>query len=474
MFTSKNINESPIYCKALKTSFPNELDLISHAKEGFKEYQIMNTVSIDNSPYKGRILFSNYDFQRGEIIFIEKPIYISYPANNQSVYNALTELKEEELLIPGIPYLYAAYEVMNNADQELKKLIFEKVSIKNPEISTTIRAVIKKLGFEFSPEKYQTLTSIMKLNCFANNDVKDSLKLYNIISFLSHSCDPSVFLTRSGNNFLLRARRAIKKGDELTVSYIGDDILEKCIIVRQSILSKNWNFICACERCSNIYDHTRNFNCSECNYGNFYLINKIEKSGKYTKTEATDCSYCRKKPDASLILQYQDIENQHINYLDNIKNIDIISIFLYIKSLEEIMRKHWIIHEYIKILLSSFEKHEASGDRDIHGIFGSDFRSRYEQLQHYLLWQNDYFRHISRIPSFSSAHNLELLGRTTIMTQDPCFFNHKNDISNLSMGIRYRASKYFHDAILQYITIYGHYEPRVVDLYYDYYSTLKI
>merc|ERR1712137_810665 len=120
--------------------------------------------------------------------------------------------------------------------------------------------------YPVSPQKFQRVTSAWRYNSFGHHK-PDGLVLYNRISMCAHSCDPTCCWSYGEEDaFVLRGRIALKPGDELTISYLQDDDLLKSTIVRRQKL-QNWQFTCACPRCSLHVDKGRGFKCRRCKYG---------------------------------------------------------------------------------------------------------------------------------------------------------------------------------------------------------------
>ncbi|KAH7916790.1 hypothetical protein BJ138DRAFT_1131771 [Hygrophoropsis aurantiaca] len=78
---------------------------------------------------------------------------------------------------------------------------------------------------------------------------------YIVSSYISHSCTPSARPTFNGTSELnLVAERAIKKGEEITVSYVdvtqhdGESVME-ARRRRRIDLARGWRFACPCSRC---------------------------------------------------------------------------------------------------------------------------------------------------------------------------------------------------------------------------------
>jgi len=81
--------------------------------------------------------------------------------------------------------------------------------------------------------------------------------LYLVSAYAAHSCAPSARPSfSSGTSELhLIANRALKKGDEITVSYVDvtqqpDETLTDARRRRRMELARGWRFACSCTRCT--------------------------------------------------------------------------------------------------------------------------------------------------------------------------------------------------------------------------------
>lgn len=83
-----------------------------------------------------------------------------------------------------------------------------------------------------------------------NEDFPEGSALYRVACTMNHNCDPNIFMVPylSGRSFILAgvASRAIKKGEELCISYIQSD--EFSYKERQLKL-KDYQFTCMCAKC---------------------------------------------------------------------------------------------------------------------------------------------------------------------------------------------------------------------------------
>jgi len=71
--------------------------------------------------------------------------------------------------------------------------------------------------------------------------------LYQISSYLSHSCDPNVKFTFNGNRISLVALKDLKAGEELLVSFV--DYKGVGVKARRRVLKEKYRFHCKCSKC---------------------------------------------------------------------------------------------------------------------------------------------------------------------------------------------------------------------------------
>lgn len=115
-------------------------------------------------------------------------------------------------------------------------------SVLSPDIS--IHSLVKAV--ESNSLGYYTLPEL------ASNE--DSLRylsgtgLYGASSMFNHSCSPNVTHYSFGDVMFFRTNRDIAEGDELCISYIGNDMVNEAKSIRSELLD-NRDFICTCEKC---------------------------------------------------------------------------------------------------------------------------------------------------------------------------------------------------------------------------------
>lgn len=76
------------------------------------------------------------------------------------------------------------------------------------------------------------------------------LMIYDNVSYLNHSCAPNIVNFVDGNEMIGFACQTINVGDQLTISYLGQDDLKRTRTHRRKELLKSHNFRCECDRCT--------------------------------------------------------------------------------------------------------------------------------------------------------------------------------------------------------------------------------
>lgn len=98
----------------------------------------------------------------------------------------------------------------------------------------------------------------------------DRILLYDILSYLNHSCSPNLINVIDGNLMTCITSQRIQRGEQMFISYrpFERETRKK----RQHELS-NWDFICQCVRC----EHYREINQTEYNRANRMSMKEIKR-----------------------------------------------------------------------------------------------------------------------------------------------------------------------------------------------------
>lgn len=244
--------------------------------------QIDKGATVRECEGKGRCLFTNEACDPGQIVFIERPTQVALPCLSQNLWNHMTELHEEQPLNLGtITFHFAGLLSQLLLDPMSLDIVIDKF-VPDPDeepgedVVRILESLQKNMSEELNlaenpidPRRLQRLVSSWRYNSFGHHK-EDGLVLYNRISMCAHSCDPTCCWSYGEDDaFVLRARVALKAGDELTISYLQDEDLLRSTNVRQQKL-QNWRFLCSCPRCSIDVDLGRGFRCRKCRVGILY------------------------------------------------------------------------------------------------------------------------------------------------------------------------------------------------------------
>lgn len=128
--------------------------------------------------------------------------------------------------------------------------------------------LIPKVKFLFDTEPKQRFlmhlvlhhTTVIPKNAFFDEIAQCSDQytvkyMFDILSIVNHSCAPNLHFATSEKCGYCVTVRPIKKGDQVFINYLGDDV-HKPTEQRQKILKDIWEFQCKCNKCEHIDDPT--------------------------------------------------------------------------------------------------------------------------------------------------------------------------------------------------------------------------
>ena len=118
-----------------------------------------------------------------------------------------------------------------------------------------------------SLEEVQHAYGVLKTNAVSFFSGK-AQALYPLASIMSHSCAANLEpIKEPGETITFRAKRFIKKGEELTMRYA--DFLDSKYTIQEK-LQKEWLFQCRCQRCLDESEFGSNFSSFKCCCGGFF------------------------------------------------------------------------------------------------------------------------------------------------------------------------------------------------------------
>ncbi|SCM21894.1 SET domain protein, putative [Plasmodium chabaudi chabaudi] len=335
--------------------------------EIYTKEQIDNEVEIAQIKGKGRCMFTRKELNPGNIIFIEKPLLIIIPSLNETLWEILNNLNNEQPFELPLRWHYAALCTMTMLNDDdfnacIDKWIPEPDKDPDDDVYNVLDKVCEikttKSGGKYyyyknkliDPNIYDRIIQVWHYNAFGHHTDSEGLVLYNRISMLAHSCNSTACWHYGENDsFVLRARVKLNVGDELTISYLGDDDLYKSSNIRREKLT-NWLFVCMCNRCSNPVDYSRGFKCATCGIGTFFIKSEYDSETPII----TKCNICLSEISESTALEYIEYENSYIERLEETNKNDLAdALSVYIQA-DKIFTQHWVMYQLYTILFEGY------------------------------------------------------------------------------------------------------------------------
>jgi len=358
------------------------LDQVSEPSEdtaGWSQAKIERRSSVKDTPDKGRCLYTNVGSTPGQVVFVEKPTLVALPTLAPKVWEKLTKIHEAQPLNLGtVQFHFAALCSQLFLDEPAINVILDKyVPEPDEEPGEDVIRILRDLQEELQefqkvkdepilPQRLQRLVSAWRYNSFGHHK-EDGLVLYNRISMCSHSCDPTCCWSYGDEDaFVLRARIALTKDDELTISYLQDEDLLKGTAVRRQKL-QNWRFTCSCPRCNLQVDFGRGFRCRICRVGILYPSD----AGRLES-----CKVCCTKPaleDSTMLL---NLEEEYVARVEQLDKTDVADVETVYQAALDIFERHWILYVMDTMLWEAYRA-EKLGDAVEH------LRRRIEFHEHY-------------------------------------------------------------------------------------------
>lgn len=350
--------------------------------------QIAKRVQVRHVEGKGRCLYTRSSLAPGEVIFIEKPVLVAVPSLNTELWELLTTLNNETAFeLPPIWHL-AALCSMTMLEEEGFKICMDKwVPDTEREPSDDVLRVCSYLEGDIDPIVYERMLLVWRYNSFGHHTETQGLVLYNRISMMAHSCKATACWHYGDDDaFVLRARISLQRGDEITISYIGDEELFKTTNIRREKV-QGWLFTCQCSRCSDPLDPARGFRCPTCGTGTMYFKTEDEI------TTSHPCTVCGAVPSDETIDQYITFETAYAERLADTNKSDMPDAEMVYEQATRVFTQHWILFQLDTIL---FEGYRAAGD----------YESAYVHQAHRL----NYVTEVLPLASYSLAWLYEEMG----------------------------------------------------------------
>ncbi|KFG31730.1 apical complex lysine methyltransferase [Toxoplasma gondii p89] len=342
--------------------------------------QIATKVQVKHVPGKGRCLYTKHDLEPGSIIFVETPVLVAIPSLDEELWSVLTEINDEEALeLPPVWHL-AAICSLTMLDDEKKKICLDKwVPDPDRAPSDDVLRVINRAGLQVHPKLYERMLMVWRYNSFGHHTEQHGLVLYNRISMMAHSCRATACWHYGEDDaFILRARVKLQAGDELTISYIGDDDLFKSTNVRREKVY-GWLFTCQCVRCAAPVDNARGFRCPLCGTGAMFF--KTEDG----ETTSSACTICQAFPTQETIQEYLDFEQAYVDRLAETDKSDVPDAELVYNQATRVFAQHWVLYQLHTILFEGYRDAGNSESASFHQMERIKYVSQVMPLASYTL-----------------------------------------------------------------------------------------
>ncbi|KXS94311.1 hypothetical protein AC578_10818 [Pseudocercospora eumusae] len=224
---------------------------LSPAKPYVDAASFLERVSVKQTPHHGRALFAQEDIAFGNLVLVEKS-FCSVFSNQDGGFDA-TRYE---------PGRYLPYPMERAA-------FFKAVLLKmhhNPSMAARVSDLHADLPKPSTPGTLdyfhiERLTALNSLGCrvpkkvdaepypfarsYAGKAVGSS-GLWIKTAYINHSCIPNAEPSVIGDLMVIKATREIKKGEEITISYVNDIDYKS----RSRKIKSSWGFDCSCELCT--------------------------------------------------------------------------------------------------------------------------------------------------------------------------------------------------------------------------------
>lgn len=221
---------------------------------------------------KKKVLKATKRINKGELVFCEKPILQSVRRDHLDKIGLgfTAHFCDDSFL--SLLCAFVAYDELDAGTRELINQ-FSAPQTGSTEFNDIIRARINPLimeqpdfmkNFVRNKSEYLEFTARMVVNAFSYRGGTSSCEmLYQMGSWLSHSCDPNVrydFKRNKGFGTFF-ASRDIEAGEVMTYSYLPSRYPR---FMRREMLKQHWFFDCECDACTSGIDKCRALPCPRC------------------------------------------------------------------------------------------------------------------------------------------------------------------------------------------------------------------
>uniref|UniRef100_A0A0G4HKR5 SET domain-containing protein n=1 Tax=Chromera velia CCMP2878 TaxID=1169474 RepID=A0A0G4HKR5_9ALVE len=244
-----------------------------------------------------KALFATKQVERGEVLLEEKTALI--PPRRFLEALSLRDLWRNFL------------QLSDEMRTEILSLYATPVYIRNRCELVNRSAFFEEFPLEIPEEEQETFFLLSRV--FQSNAYGDHL--YLLTSRANHSCKPNAYRAASFDGVRLWSLKRIEKGEEVTVSFLTEELES----LPQSIRTRHLPFHCWCSACVNPLDSARAFVCRRpgCTGHLFALKERDGQTGRLL----ADCSGCACALPSSSEAELLQREDTAVSRLNGLKQI---------------------------------------------------------------------------------------------------------------------------------------------------------
>jgi len=187
---------------------------------------------------------------------------------------------------------------------------------------------------------------------------------------MSHSCFPNAVWYYDGADHVLRARRDIRAGDEVCISYLPEHGLLHTAPERRAELHSTKRFWCACERCAGGVDWSRGLRCPQCRgpvFARTPTAGPALKEGLLpSQLVGQACGECHHELSEKEVMVFAGYEKQLQSVIDNLQEMDKYPHSVseaHLRGAEEFIDAHFHQHALADLAWEQLGFHYAATDR---------------------------------------------------------------------------------------------------------------
>ncbi|CAG0919730.1 unnamed protein product [Notodromas monacha] len=221
-------------------------------------------IGLSQLPNKGRGFVAKEDIAPGTVVIMEE-FFAAVPFKLVADHHCYNCLRKTETFWPCEHCAIVFFCSQHCATQATwhKTECTYAFNIKHaPEALRIANRIVLKAGYKFLMEHREKLEHAMDTGTLICTPAKGLLRNVRVgkalaptVSLVNHSCFPNCDIFTTGNQLVIRAVRAIKTGEEITICYkqqrfdlvpLGAQVLAGD---RQQMLWEQYYFMCKCQGC---------------------------------------------------------------------------------------------------------------------------------------------------------------------------------------------------------------------------------